>query len=173
MASQSPFLTKFRSGCRFLSFLAAAAMNCTPSSRCNFRRNGAVFSSNSVVFVVFSILATSPSVIIQRLASNCVVIVIVGGSTLCAFSSCMQVLESTRLTQISLVSFFSRLSESVCVAIVEVGVSVWAARVGSKLISFCFLSFVVLVEVASSKMIFGKFVFVSCLFFDEGSSLTS
>ena len=109
----------------------------------------------------------------QWLASNTVV-VIVGASTLCVFFSCMQMSGSARLTQISSVSFF--LSDAVCVAIVVVHVSVWAARVVFKMISFCLVVMIVFpVVVVFSNIIFGKFDFVrvSSFFFADSSSLAS
>ena len=50
MASQSRFFTKLIRGRRFRSFLVAAAMNGTPSTRWSFRRNSGVSSSVSVAF---------------------------------------------------------------------------------------------------------------------------
>ena len=105
-------------------------------SRSSFCQNSGVSSSASAVLVPFSIVPTSPSLIMQRLATNCDVVVIVGGSTLCVFSSCMYMFGSTLLTQISSVSSFSLLSDFVCVAIVVIGVSVWVACVVFKQSSF-------------------------------------
>ena len=121
MASQSRFFTKLISGRRFHSFLVAAAMNGTPSTRWSFRRNSGVSSS---VLVAFSTVATTLSIISLWLASSCDEVVIVGDSTLDVVSSCKHTLGSTRLTHIS---FSTRVSSPVllfvCVAVVDLVVS--------------------------------------------------
>ena len=121
MASQSHFFTKLIKGCRFRSFLVAAAMNRTPSTRWIFRRNSGVSSS---VSVAFSTAATTLSIISLWLSSSCDEVVIVGGSTFAADSSCKHTLRSTRLTRIS---FSTRVSSPVllfvCVALVDLVVS--------------------------------------------------
>ena len=116
MASESIFLTKLINGRRFRFFMVTAAKNRTPRTRCNLCLNNGVSYSDSTVFVAFSNVATSPCVIIAWLASNCVDVPILGGSTLCVCSSCMQISGSTRLTQTSVMS--SLLSDVVCVAVV-------------------------------------------------------
>ena len=141
-------------------------MNLTPITRCIFRRNNAVFFSASAVFEAFSTVATSPSMIIQGLASKCVVVLIVGGSTLCVISSCKLTLGSTRLTKIFLVSSFSFLLGSVCVAIVDVCVSVWVPRVSFRLVSVCLLTIVV---VFPEVVLLWNFVIVPCFFVDSSS----
>ena len=173
MASQSLFLTNLISGHRFRSFLVAAAIYRTPRTRCNLCLNNGVSSSDSTVFLAFSNVATSPSVIISWLASNCVDVPIVGGSTLCVCSSCMQIFGSTRLTQISAVS--SLLSDVVFIAVVVLCGSVCAVCVVF-VISFCVgLAVVFPDEIVSVKMIFGKvdFVVVSVFFLADSTSLAS
>ena len=58
----------------------------------------------SDVFVAFSIVAVSPSVIVSWLASSDVFVIIVGGTSLCFNSSCVVFVGFTRLTQISFYS---------------------------------------------------------------------
>ena len=173
MASQSLFLTKLSNERRFRSFLVAAAKNCTPRTRCSLCLNFGVSSSDSTVFVVFSTATTSPYVIISMLASSCAVVPIVGGSTLCVCSSCMQIFGSTRLTQISAVS--SLLSDVVCVAVVVFCGSVCVTCVAF-VVSICLGLTVVGPDVlVSVKMILEKvnFFVVSVFFFADSISLAA
>ena len=79
---------------------------------------------SSSVSVAFSTAATLLSIISLWLASSCDKVVIVGGSTFGAISSCKHTLRSTRLTHISL---STRVSSPVllfvCVAVVDLVVS--------------------------------------------------
>ena len=112
------------SGRRFRSFFVAAAMKRTPRSRSFFLNRG-VSSSASVVFVAFSSVATSPFVISSWLASSSEFVVIVGGASLCLLSSCIVLVGSTRLTQISSSHFCWFPGDFACVAVEVVSVSVW------------------------------------------------
>ena len=173
IASQSLFLTNLIRGRRFRSFFLAAAINRTPRTRCNLCLNSGVSSSDSAVLAAFSNVATSPSVFISWLASNCIVVPIVGSSKLRVCSACLQIFGSTRLTQISSVS--SLLSDVVCVALVVVCVSFCAACVVF-VISFCLGLATVFPDVlVSVNMIFGKidFVVVSICFLADSTSLAS
>ena len=171
MASQFRFLKTFVSVRKFWSFLVVAAMKRTPSTFCSFRRNSGVPSSDSV-FVLWSIVAKIPSVIMLWLASSgiCCVFVMVGGSTFGTSSSWLQWFGSTRLTRYSYVSWTSMESSvwmaatipipSVCAACVVV-----FFRVADNCL---FLIDGVLVDVVSSlNTIFGDFC--CCFGFDENS----
>ena len=170
MASQSRFFTKLISGRKFRSFLVAAAMNGTLSTRWSFRRNSGVSSSISVAF---STVDNTLSIISLWLASSCDEVVIVGGSTLGVVSSCKHTLWSTRLTHIC---FSTRVSSPVllfvCVAVVDLVVSFstsvlivvcvvmvdQAVSVCGLAVSELFLSTTVDFDVElSPKGIFGKF----------------
>ena len=173
MASQSLFLTKLVNGRGFRSFLVTAAINCTPKTRCSFCLNNGVSSSASTVFVAFSTVATSPCVIISWLAYNCVIVPIVGGSTLGVCISCMQTFGSTRLTQIFAVS--SLLIAGVSVAVFVLCGSVCVIYVVF-LVSICFCLLVVVPDVfVSVKMIFGNVgvLIVSTFFLADSISLAS
>ena len=156
MASQSRFLTKLIIGRRLRSFFVAAAIKRTPSTAAIKRTHNKTSSLASVLFVAFFRVAISPSVISSWLASSDVFFVIVGGASLCLLSSCIVLVGSTRLTQISSSNFCSP-DNFVWVALAVVSVSVWHDLVSSCPVIFFCSVWLVCSPCLSLKMILGKF----------------
>ena len=132
-------------------------------------------SSDSIVFVAFSNVATSPSMINSWQATSCVFAVIVGGSSFCVLSSWLFLLGSTWLTQTSCVSSCCFPLDFVCVAIDVAGVSFLDCSFSFRPISFLLFVMIACSVVLSPKMNLGKcdFGLFSSVFFCDISSLAS